>query len=64
VSYFITVYIQMATVELKELEEELREGFTTLQSMINGHKDRTESSRLEWQRKIGLSDSDTPTLLS
>jgi hypothetical protein len=36
----------------------MREGFTSLHSMIDGHKEHMESSRLEWQRKFGLFDLD------
>jgi hypothetical protein len=41
---------------LKELEEDVWDGFASLQSKIDSHKDEIDSARQEWQRKFSSSD--------
>jgi hypothetical protein len=51
-------YVQVATEELKELEEDVQKGFASLQARIDDHKDRINGLRLEWQKTFGSSTSD------
>lgn len=55
---FTIVYIKAIKIELKELEEDVKEGFASLRSTIDGLKNQIQSSMQErernWERKFGV----------
>lgn len=55
VQLFTTASIQAINNKLKELEEDVQEGFTSLRCSIDDFKNQTRSSMQEWERKHGLS---------
>jgi len=50
--------VQVATKELKELEEVVQKGFASLGARINHREDEINCSMLDWQKTFGLSTSD------
>jgi hypothetical protein len=51
---FTIVYTQAIKNELKGLEDDVNEGFASVQSAIHGLESQTQSSIQDWERKFGL----------